>query len=99
MVKFHNQIIRMKKIFYLFILVGFSVFGQESNENFPVFQECENASQEEQESCFYNTIQTFVFNNFKFQKVIQVKEISMQFSKLTLRELLSLCISMRLQKN
>lgn len=63
--KFHNQIIKMKKIFYLFLLVGITVFGQESNEKLPVFQECEKATQEEQESCFYNTIQTFVYNNFK----------------------------------
>lgn len=55
----------MKKIFYLFLLAGITVFGQESNEKLPVFQECEKATQEEQESCFYNTIQTFVYNNFK----------------------------------
>ena len=65
MAKFHNQIIKMKKIFYLFILVGLSVFGQESNEKLPVFSECENTTQEEQEACFYNTLQTFVYNNFK----------------------------------
>lgn len=65
MEKFHNLTIKMKKIFSLLLFVGLSVIGQESNENLPKFTECENVVKEEQESCFYNTIQTFVYQNFK----------------------------------
>lgn len=65
MEKFHNLTIKMKKIFSLLLFVGLSVIAQESNENLPKFTECENVVKEEQESCFYNTIQTFVYQNFK----------------------------------
>lgn len=55
----------MKKIILLLLFIGnVVVWGQETNEQLPIFKECEKASKEEQESCFYNTIQTFVYQNF-----------------------------------
>jgi len=36
-----------------------------SSEQMPQFPECENEVRENQEACFYNTIQTFFFQNFK----------------------------------
>jgi hypothetical protein len=35
------------------------------SEKIPQFLECENEVRENQETCFYNTIQTFFFQNFK----------------------------------
>lgn len=56
----------MKKVVLLaFLFFAVLSWSQVSNEKLPAFKECENASNEEQESCFYNTIQTFVYNNFK----------------------------------
>lgn len=60
----------MRKIIFLFLFVGnFLVWGQETNEQLPVFSNCENVTKEEQEACFYNTIQTFVYQNFKVPSV------------------------------
>jgi hypothetical protein len=36
-----------------------------SSEQMPQFPECENEVRENQEACFYNTMQTFFFQNFK----------------------------------
>lgn len=56
----------MKKVVLLaFLFFAVLSWSQVSNEKLPAFKECENASNEEQESCFYNTIQIFVYNNFK----------------------------------
>ena len=59
----------MKKIhFIVFIfLLGFSLQAQinTSNEQLPVFPDCESATLDKQEACFYNTIQNFFFENFK----------------------------------
>lgn len=64
--KFQNQTIKMKKILLIILFLGtINSWSQRANEKLPIFKECENAKDNEQESCFYNTIQTFVFNNFK----------------------------------
>lgn len=57
----------MTKKVALYILLQLSFFGfsQKSNEQFPTFPSCENKQPAELEQCFYNEIQTFVFNNFE----------------------------------
>lgn len=57
----------MTKKIALYILLQLSFFGfsQKSNEQFPIFPSCENKQPAELEQCFYNEIQTFVFNNFE----------------------------------
>ena len=42
----------------------------QSTEQMPQFPECENEVRENQEACFYNTIQTFFFQNFKVPQEI-----------------------------
>lgn len=56
----------MKKLLFLLTL-GFSalVQAQETNDKFPVFPDCNAKPSEEQEACFYNTLQNFVYQNFK----------------------------------
>lgn len=55
-----------------FIIVFSLVFGinwataqVRSSEQMPKFLECENEVRENQEACFYSTMQTFFFQNFK----------------------------------
>lgn len=50
-------------LFFVFC-VTFSL-AQESSEKFPVFPSCEAKQDKELENCFYNELQTFVYNNFK----------------------------------
>ncbi len=63
----------MRKIYSLLLLVfGFTTFAQSStNEQFPVFSECENAVGKQQETCFYNTIQNYFYNNYKVPQQLQ----------------------------
>ena len=76
LVKFQIAIIKnnlMKKIYSLLLfLIGFTTFAQNStNEQFPVFQECENAIGKQKETCFYNTIQNYFYSNFKVPQELQ----------------------------
>lgn len=63
----------MRKIFYLLTFVSFVVSAQkvERNEQPPVFEQCKTVDQSQMESCFYNTIQDFVFNNLKVPQSTQ----------------------------
>jgi len=56
-----------KKSAVLFFLFSFClVFGQDKNsQKFPVFPNCEGKNNIELENCFYNEVQTFVFQNFQ----------------------------------
>ena len=38
---------------------------QKATERFPVFPSCENLQFQALETCFYNQLQDFVYNNFK----------------------------------
>ena len=50
----------------LFFFYSFIIFGQNKfSEQFPIFPNCENKEAKELESCFYNEVQTFVFQNFQ----------------------------------
>ncbi|EAZ95452.1 hypothetical protein FBBAL38_07120 [Flavobacteria bacterium BAL38] len=76
MVKFQIVIIKMKlmkKIYYLLLLIfGWSTFAQNSsNEQFPLFSECKTAELNQQESCFYSTIQNYFYSNYKVPQEIQ----------------------------
>lgn len=57
----------MKKIYY-FITLLFSIVSAAqtaTNEQFPLFPECENFVGKQQETCFHNTIQDYFYSNFK----------------------------------
>lgn len=65
-----------KLIVLLSIFVGWVANAQRENtisEKFPVFPECENQQGTELETCFYNTVHDFVFNNFKVSNELQGK--------------------------
>ncbi|WP_313806262.1 gliding motility protein RemB [Flavobacterium sp.] len=56
-----------------FVVLGFQLmYAQTSKEQFPVFQECQTAGLE-QEACFYNTLQNFVYSNFKVPQSVADK--------------------------
>ncbi|NBL65546.1 gliding motility protein RemB [Flavobacterium sp. NST-5] len=57
----------MKKIFALLLifLIQVSLKAQTSKEQFPVFPECQSLEASQVENCFYQTLEHFVFNNFK----------------------------------
>ena len=63
----------MKNIYIIWLLaIGCTTFAQTiSREQLPVFSECEAAVSNQQEACFYNTIQNFVFTNFKVAEDVQ----------------------------
>ncbi|MBF6641157.1 gliding motility protein RemB [Flavobacterium sp. J49] len=50
---------------FLFTLVSNAQVRQKNTERFPVFPACEGQEFSALETCFYNEVQTFVFNNFK----------------------------------
>lgn len=65
-----------KLIVILSFFVGWVANAQRENtisEKFPVFPECENQQGTELETCFYNTVHDFVFNNFKVSNELQGK--------------------------
>src|SRR6476661_8457088 len=58
----------MKKILSLLFFLTIAVTQAQNNaesERFPVFPGCESLQPKETETCFYNKVQEFVFNNFK----------------------------------
>jgi len=56
----------MKKgIMILMLFCSICLQAQNDREQFPVFPECEGQQSKMLESCFYNKLQDFVFNNFK----------------------------------
>jgi hypothetical protein len=59
------------KFSLLVVILLFSIKGisqNRSSEQFPTFPDCENKENATIESCFYNQIQKFVFENFKVPK-------------------------------
>ena len=64
----------MKQYLILFVLT-FSVitYAQVSSaqyEKYPVFQECANVDVDAMEGCFTNTLQQFIFQNFKVPEIV-----------------------------
>ena len=56
----------IKKITILLLLLIFiPASAQKNNEQVPVFYSCEKLQGKELESCFYQQVQTFVYNNFQ----------------------------------
>jgi len=49
----------------IFTLVASAQVTQKATERFPVFPSCEGMEFKALETCFYNQVQDFVFNNFK----------------------------------
>ena len=65
-----------KLIVILLFFVGLVANAQQENtisEKFPVFPECENQQGTELETCFYNTVHDFVYNNFRVSDELQSK--------------------------
>jgi len=60
-----NTLIRLLFIFGLFQ----AVYAQPSKEQMPVFPECQTAGLE-QEACFHNTLQNFVYDNFRVPQIV-----------------------------
>ena len=49
-----------------FVFLGYFSFAQpNSREQFPLFPECDASMANQQEACFYNTLQNYIFNNYK----------------------------------
>ena len=60
--------IKMFKRIAVLVLVFWSIFTSAQNnfsEQFPVFPKCEGKQVSELETCFYNEVQTFVFQNYQ----------------------------------
>ncbi len=58
----------MKKIFSLFVMllsIVASAQNSKNTERFPVFPSCQGMEFQALETCFYNQVQDFVYNNFK----------------------------------
>lgn len=66
----------MKYLVPLFFFLGFSqlTFAQtKTMEQFPVFPDCKAANVNQQEACFYNQLQGFIYENFKVPQVVSEK--------------------------
>lgn len=67
----------MKYLVPLFFFLGFwqSVTAQTNTmEQFPVFPDCKTANVNQQEACFYNQLQDFIYTNFKVPQVVTEKK-------------------------
>ena len=64
----------MNNFLRIFFLAGLfqTVTAQTSKEQLPVFPECQLAGMQ-QEACFYNTLQNFVYHNFKVPAAVTEK--------------------------
>ena len=61
-----------KKISLVLLVLSGVIFGQNSSsEQFPIFPDCINAMGNQKESCFYNTLQNYFYNNFKVPQELQ----------------------------
>ncbi len=49
----------------LFVFASITYAQNTTQSQFPVFAACENLQNKELENCFYNEVQTFIFNNFE----------------------------------
>jgi len=70
-----------KALTLFFFLTFFLVAAQDSGsefEKYPVFPECENESAQNLKSCFNNTIQAFIFNNFNTPQIVFDEEYTGQ---------------------
>jgi len=66
----------MKYLIPLFFFFGFcQITTAQTNamEQFPVFPDCKVASANQQEACFYNQLQDFIYTNFKVPQVVTEK--------------------------
>lgn len=66
----------MKKLFPIIILFFFSTNTKaqvtlKSSEKFPVFPSCEQLQFQALETCFYNKVQDFVYNNFEVPETLK----------------------------
>lgn len=62
---------------FLILLLSISVYAQSSTnsfEKYPVFPECSETSIADLENCFNNTLQQFVFANFKMPEIVSSEE-------------------------
>ncbi len=74
----------MKKIFPLLFLLFTSWVASAQNvvantEQFPVFPACKNLMYQELESCFYNQVQDFVYNQFQSSRRFKNGELQRKY--------------------
>ncbi|ESU20061.1 hypothetical protein FCR2A7T_14710 [Flavobacterium cauense R2A-7] len=67
----------MRYLVALFFFFGFCQMSRSQTnlvEQFPVFPDCKVATTNQQEACFYNQLQDFIYNNFKVPQVVAEKK-------------------------
>ena len=63
---------QMKKILPIILLLLTTIANaQKITERFPVFPSCQNLEFQALETCFYNQVQDFVYNNFKVPETLK----------------------------
>ena len=68
---------------FLILLLSIGVYAQNSTnsfEKYPVFPECSEASMADLENCFNNTLQQFVFTNFKMPGIVSSEKYQGEMS-------------------
>ncbi len=69
-----NEQTQMKQLIFLsifcFSIASFAQVPAAQYEKYPVFKECENADVDALENCFKNTLQQFIFKNFKVPEIV-----------------------------
>jgi len=61
-------------LFFFFGFCQMSMAQNNSAEQFPVFPDCKIAATNQQEACFYNQLQDFIYTNFKVPQVVTDKK-------------------------
>ena len=67
----------------LFLLLSAGLFAQNSSnpfEKYPVFSECESVEINALESCFNNTLQSFLFSNFRVPEIVTTESYQGQMN-------------------
>lgn len=64
---------KIKVFIIVTLLMAFQAFSQQTSsefEKYPVFIECENTVINQLKSCFHNSLQAFILNNFKTPQIV-----------------------------
>jgi hypothetical protein len=62
---------------YSFLMISLLTFGQDNQNNgvlFPIFSKCENVSSKERETCFYDNVNSIIYENFIVPDDLKNKE-------------------------
>ncbi|MCZ4319646.1 gliding motility protein RemB [Aequorivita viscosa] len=66
-----KQILRL--LVFCFSIVSLAQIPSAQYQKYPVFKECETAEEAALQDCFVNTLQQFIFNNFKVPEIVFTK--------------------------